>query len=124
MKLAQEHALAESIVNPRKRKVEKLNTVDDTGHVSQITLTGGLKASGETDTEVEIDGQSNNASDARKVPTISVPFRDLQWEKIERPYLGAAVENLNVRKGLRSTLGSLVEDVLTMLFSSGQNTIV
>lgn len=43
MELAREYALAESIHNPQKKKVEKINTVDEGGHVSQITLAGELK---------------------------------------------------------------------------------
>lgn len=37
-------ALAESIHNPQKKRVEKLNTVSEEGQVSQITLAGELKA--------------------------------------------------------------------------------
>ncbi|KAM0716467.1 hypothetical protein Q7P37_007912 [Cladosporium fusiforme] len=42
MELAYAYALAESVHNPKKKKVEKINTVDDEGHVSQITLAGDL----------------------------------------------------------------------------------
>ena len=44
MHLAEEYAFAESIENPQKKKVEKINAVDEGGHVSQITLAGELKA--------------------------------------------------------------------------------
>ncbi|KAK3713547.1 hypothetical protein LTR37_008505 [Vermiconidia calcicola] len=43
MRLAEEHAFAESIENPLKKKEEKLNVVDHSGHMSQITLSGELK---------------------------------------------------------------------------------
>lgn len=43
MEIASAYALAESIHNPQKKKVEKINTVDEEGHVSQITLAGELK---------------------------------------------------------------------------------
>lgn len=41
---AEEYAITELIVNPAKKKEETINTVDDAGHVSQITLAGELKA--------------------------------------------------------------------------------
>lgn len=44
IQLAQEYALAEAVDNPPKKKEEKLNAVDNAGHVSQITLSGELKA--------------------------------------------------------------------------------
>lgn len=44
LQLAEEYALAESIENPQRKKVEKINAVDEGGHVSQITLAGELKA--------------------------------------------------------------------------------
>ena len=43
MRLAEEYAFAESIENPPKRKEEKINAVDSSGHLSQITLAGQLK---------------------------------------------------------------------------------
>ncbi|KJX98291.1 hypothetical protein TI39_contig419g00001 [Zymoseptoria brevis] len=44
MKLAEEYALAESIENPSKKQVETVNTVDAKGHMSEITISGELKA--------------------------------------------------------------------------------
>lgn len=41
---AEEYAITELIVNPAAKKEEKINTVDEAGHVSQITLAGELKA--------------------------------------------------------------------------------
>jgi hypothetical protein len=43
IKRAEAFAKAELIANPLKRKQETLTTVDDDGHMSQITLSGGLK---------------------------------------------------------------------------------
>ncbi|KAK5174256.1 uncharacterized protein LTR77_001336 [Saxophila tyrrhenica] len=45
MQLAEEYALAESVYNPTKKKEETLNAVDNTGHLSQISVSGELKAS-------------------------------------------------------------------------------
>lgn len=45
MRLADEYALAEAQENPVKKKEEKLNAIDESGHVSQITLAGELKPS-------------------------------------------------------------------------------
>lgn len=44
IKKAEQYAAAEAIVNPTAKKVEQINTVDSGGHVSQITLSGQLKA--------------------------------------------------------------------------------
>jgi hypothetical protein len=43
VKRAEAFAKAELIANPLKRRQETLTTVDDDGHMSQITLSGGLK---------------------------------------------------------------------------------
>lgn len=45
MELAKAYAFAESVHNPQKTKVEKINAVDDDGHLAQITLAGELKPS-------------------------------------------------------------------------------
>lgn len=44
IQLADEYAFAESISNPPKKKEEKLNAIDSSGHLSQISLSGELKA--------------------------------------------------------------------------------
>ena len=44
LQLAKEYAFAEALENPQKKKEEKINAVDASGHVSQITLAGELKA--------------------------------------------------------------------------------
>ena len=43
MMLAEEYAIAEAVENPPKKKEEKLNAVDEAGHMSQITLAGEMK---------------------------------------------------------------------------------
>lgn len=43
MQLAEEYAYAEIVENPPKKKEEKLNAIDNSGQVSQITLAGELK---------------------------------------------------------------------------------
>ncbi|PSK60478.1 hypothetical protein B9Z65_628 [Elsinoe australis] len=70
--LAEEYARAEAIDNPPKRKVEKINAVDDDGQVSQITLAGELKAtpvsepaqSDITVTEQRVDGDGQPTKDS------------------------------------------------------------
>jgi hypothetical protein len=73
MKTARALALAESIHNPQKKKVEKLNTVSGDGQVSQITLAGELKASSAEDpvpveSEIEILEQILNDDGSLKAP--------------------------------------------------------
>ena len=43
LQLADEYAFAESVENPPKKKEVKLNAVDNSGYLSQITLAGELK---------------------------------------------------------------------------------
>lgn len=50
---AKDYAAAEAIVNPPKIKQEKMNPVDNQGHISQITLTGELQRTGDAGTAVE-----------------------------------------------------------------------
>ncbi|KAK5119768.1 hypothetical protein LTR85_007344 [Meristemomyces frigidus] len=123
MKLADEYALAERLVNPPKRAFEQINTVDSGGQLSQITLAGELKptptnGSSAQETEIKVVEQAVNDDGTLKEPeqqvTISAeqpanftsdadsvrqptvpPFRDPQWEQIEGAYLRAAVENIN-----------------------------
>ncbi|KAJ9618671.1 hypothetical protein H2203_008875 [Taxawa tesnikishii (nom. ined.)] len=125
IKLAEAYAAAEAIDNPPKRKVEKFNTVDDDGHVSQITLAGELKATEDpvaasqpatiTVTEQTVDPSGNvspaeqHLTIASEVQTAEVtaeppqpptrpsvpPFRDPQWLETERSYHNLAIENLN-----------------------------
>lgn len=73
MELARAYALAESIHNPKKKKVETINTVDNEGHMSQITLAGELKR-GSTDggdtqeNEIQILEQMLNDDGTLKSP--------------------------------------------------------
>lgn len=123
MRMAEEYAFAESIDNPPKRKVEKLNAVDKEGHMSQITLAGELKPTEVDDqdapkAEIEVVEQTLSeqgelslpeevvtvtaesaatpapAPVQPRQPTVS-PFRDPQWEETERSYHELAVSNLN-----------------------------
>ncbi|TKA34042.1 hypothetical protein B0A50_00022 [Salinomyces thailandicus] len=121
--LAERFALAEAQVNPTKRKVEQMHSVDDAGHVSQITLAGELKStSGDAsavETEIKVVEQQTDGDGNLKGPDVQVtvsaeqppstsskdvdssrtpavqPFRDPQWEQTEGAYLRAAVDNLN-----------------------------
>ncbi|KAF1351078.1 hypothetical protein BDV97DRAFT_376656 [Delphinella strobiligena] len=124
MALAEEHALAEAIHNPSPKKVEKLNTVDEGGHLSQITLTGEvqptdvtpgthdpqvLKVTEETidlagevvtsegEAKLTVESSTPTAPAIKsntRVPSVP-PFRDSQWLQTERSYQKVAVENLN-----------------------------
>ena len=84
MKHARALALAESIHNPQMKKVEKMNAVNEDGHLSQITLAGELKATPANDpnlveNEIEIleqilnDDGSLKAPDQRLTVTTDVP---------------------------------------------------
>ena len=84
MKTARALALAESIHNPQKKKIEKINAVGEDGQVSQITLAGELKETSAADpvpveTEIEIleqilnDDGSLKAPDQRLTITTDVP---------------------------------------------------
>ncbi|KAK4981794.1 hypothetical protein LTR66_009706 [Elasticomyces elasticus] len=122
IKLAEEYAAAEAIDNPPKNKVEKINTIDDTGQLSQITLAGELKATNDPSAaqsqEIKITEQAVNPNGELQSPTQEInvsseqsnadatrpaspprpsmpPFRDPSWEEIERSYHTLAVENLN-----------------------------
>lgn len=78
IRLAEAYAAAEAIDNPPKRKEEKINTVDDSGHLSQITLAGELQttwtnnptgppeATNITITEQASDPSANVSSDERQ----------------------------------------------------------
>lgn len=124
LKLAEEYAFAESIENPTKKQIEHMNAVDDQGHLSQITISGELKAGHPIDDatvmeeEIKVMEQTFNDDGSLKPPeevTVSTaqplltqapppsapraatvaPFRDPQWEQTEKPYHELAVKNLN-----------------------------
>lgn len=120
---AEAYAKAELIVNPIKKKQEVLNAVDDSGHISQISLSGELKvpppSSGAPVVEevsvenITLEGLTTDAAAATpepqaaqafEVPVHSVatttppapePFRDPAWEAIEAGYHKAAINDLN-----------------------------
>lgn len=121
---AHEYARAEAIVNPTQTKTEKLSTVDDEGHISQINLSGNLQSpqSGDSPAEVKIEVTEKSGTevaqdaagsiamapapvdmpaivpqsdDPRVIDGAVYPFRDSHWEGIEHSYHKAAIENLN-----------------------------
>ena len=118
IRLAEEYAAAELLENPPKAKVERINTVDEDGQMSQITLAGELKEGSEdghpsqitvtekaidptgqtqgTETEITVTPADTQASTPPPPPRPSVPpFRDPDWLAIERSYHRLAIENLN-----------------------------
>ncbi|KAF2264667.1 hypothetical protein CC78DRAFT_463241 [Lojkania enalia] len=124
MRKAEAYAKAEMIANPPKKKDEKLNVVNDGGHVSQISLSGELKVprSDSTPLELEINAEKislddpkaivdlqkseSTASQTMNVPlnarnppsTISpspYPFRDPEWERTESAFLTLSISDLN-----------------------------
>ncbi|KXS97919.1 hypothetical protein AC578_4378 [Pseudocercospora eumusae] len=123
LKLAEEYAFAESLENPSKQQIEKMNAVDDQGHLSQITISGELKTAPTDDAtrleeEIKVleqtfdeDGSlkpieqvtvtaeqplptQQPAPEPPRRPTVA-PFRDLQWEQTERSYHNLAIQQLN-----------------------------
>ena len=124
MRLAEEYAFAESMQNPSRQQIEKLNAVDGQGHMSQITIAGTLNTASTDDAttmdeEIKImeqtfndDGSLKPAEEKVKVVaeqqlltqqpppdalrglTVS-PFRDPQWEETERSYQTLAIKQLN-----------------------------
>lgn len=124
LKLAEEYAFAESLENPTKEQIEKLNALDNQGHLSQITISGELKTADVDDAtqmeeeikvleqtfnddgtlkppeeQVNISSQHTLLSQAPppaapRVPTVA-PFRDQQWEKTELSYHKLAIQELN-----------------------------
>lgn len=72
--LAQEYAFAESVANPTKKKEEKLNSVDDSGHLSQITLSGELKATQLADSSMSI--QEEEAKVENEIKIMEQTFND------------------------------------------------
>lgn len=117
---AKAYAAAETICNPSTKKVETLDAVDPQGHLSQITLTGQLKATPQTlgntesHTHIEVqessedgtpptttgefnitEGSESEKSASSFVRPASTPYRDPAWEANERSYLELAVANLN-----------------------------
>jgi hypothetical protein len=114
---AKAYAAAEEIVNPSKKKVETLDTVDTQGHMSQITLTGQLKTLENSDvvvpkTQIKVEETpiSDTAAPTSEEPPTSVveptiglppvvrraqPFRDPNWEANELSFHVLTIKNLN-----------------------------
>lgn len=123
IKRAEAYAKAELIINPARKKKEVLSTVDDDGHVSQISLSGELKVPpGSPDTAVieeivaekitfnsESQKQATTpgptqtseqrdipiSTPAPETPPAAYPFRDPAWESTEHAYHKLAIEDLN-----------------------------
>lgn len=63
IRLAEQYAAAEAVDNPpAKRKEEKMNTVDDAGHLSQITISGELQATS--------DALSDSVASSKAAPEV------------------------------------------------------
>ncbi|KAJ4371183.1 hypothetical protein N0V83_004399 [Neocucurbitaria cava] len=120
---AEAYAKAELMAKPVKKKQETLTAVDDEGHLSQISLSGGLKVNssqeassgGEATITEEITAQritldeTPHAAAESSAQTIQVPistpaptvlpashpFRDPDWERIEFTYQTLAIKDLN-----------------------------
>ncbi|THX36344.1 hypothetical protein D6D10_06746 [Aureobasidium pullulans] len=121
--LAEEYARAEAINNPQaKKKAEIMNTVDNAGHLTQVTLEGEINPSSTTvngesqqititetpvdetanptleggEVHMSIDAPSEAVAEASLTPPPRVaPFRDADWLRTEKAYHQAAIENLN-----------------------------
>ena len=122
--LAEEYARAEAIDNPpAQKRIEKINTVNNAGHLTQIKLDGEIKTSDTattkdsqqiTITETPIDESAQPLSKEGDGGHVSVtasletsiqepkapppkvsPFRDADWLRTEKAYHQAAIDNLN-----------------------------
>jgi hypothetical protein len=120
---AEAYAKAELIANPGKKKQDVLNAVDDSDHISQISLSGELKVPDPSSNTPVLEegsaekftlgalttGAAPDAPEPRAAQTIEVPvqsapvnntaalhpFRDPAWEAIEAGYHTAAINDLN-----------------------------
>ncbi|KAF2001980.1 hypothetical protein P154DRAFT_521418 [Amniculicola lignicola CBS 123094] len=124
MRRAEAYAKAELLINPPKKKEEAINAVDESGHLSQISLSGELKipspsSEATISEEITVERTTLNSKAAPTPPpsespgsaeqTISIPihelpstvppaphpFRDPAWERIEHSYQTLAIEELN-----------------------------
>jgi hypothetical protein len=71
--LAEEYAYAESVENPPTKKEEKLNAVDNSGQLSQITLAGELKV---TAPEPTTSVQEEEAAAEEEIKVMEQTFND------------------------------------------------
>ncbi|KAF2739770.1 hypothetical protein EJ04DRAFT_559671 [Polyplosphaeria fusca] len=119
---AEAFAKAEMAMNPPKQKQEILNMTDRSGHVSQISLSGELKLSSDTEGTAEVIkaekldleelmtpgvASGSTASGASETMTVSLgtqspsilaapyPFRDEAWLQTENSYLTLSINELN-----------------------------
>ncbi|KAH7135954.1 hypothetical protein B0J11DRAFT_519599 [Dendryphion nanum] len=121
MRRADAYAKAEMIANPQRKKTEEITTVDESGQLSQISLSGELKvpldsfsaepvveevvvaewtALGEKDGSVIHDASTQRRSVAvqsspLETPPAPYPFRDPAWEATESAYQTLAINDLN-----------------------------
>ncbi|KAK4623978.1 hypothetical protein CLAFUW4_05804 [Fulvia fulva] len=124
MRLAEQYAFAESMHNPSKQQVGKLNAIDGQSHMPQITIAGTLNTAPADDAttmheEIKIMEQTFNddgtlkpveqqvkVSSEQQLLTqqpppelprrvIVAPFRDAQWEETEKSYQTLAIKQLN-----------------------------
>ncbi|KAI9686481.1 MAG: hypothetical protein M1822_003492 [Bathelium mastoideum] len=78
---AESFATAEAILNPSTRKEEKLNAVDDEGHLSQITLAGELKISQDQESDTptaQITVTESPLDESAPKPSIEQPDSTVQ----------------------------------------------
>ena len=73
VQLAEEYAYAESVENPPKKKEEKLNAVDNSGQLSQITLAGELKVAAPQPT---VSVQEEEAAVEEEIKVMEQTFND------------------------------------------------
>ena len=77
IRLAEGYAVAESLDNPPKKKTETLNAIDDSGHVSQITLAGKLKvAPAAASTPPSADSTEEEATAEDEIKIMEQTFND------------------------------------------------
>ena len=110
---AERFAAAEALYNPQpKRMVEKLNTVDKEGHMSQISLAGELQppqpsgpdeqasavevnVTPTTNLDVSHRGSAQRTEAASFAGSAGPAFRDPDWERTEQSYHITAISDLN-----------------------------
>ncbi|KAF2744053.1 hypothetical protein M011DRAFT_379861, partial [Sporormia fimetaria CBS 119925] len=118
---AEAYAKAELIANPKEKKRETLNAVDESGHVSQISLSGELRVPADLTrpvveevvaekTEIGATPTPDSSTDSASTHTVTIPlqppattdvppapypFRDPAWESTESSYHKLAIEDLN-----------------------------
>lgn len=91
MRRADEHARAEEVHNPRRRKSDQVavptNSTDDV-----VMLAMRQEALPEPPASAPVEVQSQPAGEQQ---VLARPFRDPEWEATERSYMELAIANLN-----------------------------